>query len=170
MHFMCVCIVLPAILMPTQKVYMRNDESSPTLMCWLAIRRPPLYSTDRIMMLPLRPLWNTHTHTRKTFSRAVWLWQVGYVMSVFFPNNVFSFRNTQMGLCILWPCMENWTTLCYGETSFTHRHVRSGAVVLWQTWNTKAKKQKPLCNASSHNCRFSSPVTSTFQITWPHNG
>lgn len=83
MHFMCVCIVLPAILMPTQKVYMRNDESSPTLMCWLAIRRPPLYSTDRIMMLPLRPLWNTHTHTRKTFSRAVWLWQVGYVMSVF---------------------------------------------------------------------------------------
>lgn len=47
---------LPAMLMPTQKAYMRKEESSPTVMCSLAINSPPLYSTDRMMMLPLSPV------------------------------------------------------------------------------------------------------------------
>lgn len=44
------------MLMPTQKAYMRKEESSPTVMCSLAINSPPLYSTDRMMMLPLSPV------------------------------------------------------------------------------------------------------------------
>lgn len=32
----------PATLMPTQKVYMRKEESSPTVICSLAVSKPPL--------------------------------------------------------------------------------------------------------------------------------
>lgn len=54
----------PAMLRPTQKAYMRKEESSPTVMWALPISRPPLYSTDSRIRFPESPVCGTETRSQ----------------------------------------------------------------------------------------------------------
>lgn len=45
------------MLSPTQKAYMRKEESSPTVMWALPISRPPLYRTDSTIRFPESPAY-----------------------------------------------------------------------------------------------------------------
>lgn len=45
------------MLSPTQKAYMRKEESSPTVMWVLPSNRPPLYRTDSTIKFPESPAY-----------------------------------------------------------------------------------------------------------------
>lgn len=47
------------MLIPTQKAYIRKEESSPTVMCAAPVSRPPLYNTANTMRFPDRPVCKT---------------------------------------------------------------------------------------------------------------
>lgn len=49
------------MLNPTQKAYMRKEESSPTVMWALPISRPPLYRTDSTIRFPESPAYRRET-------------------------------------------------------------------------------------------------------------
>ncbi len=52
------------MLMPTQNAYIRKEESCPTVMASLAINRPPLYNTLRMMIFPLSPVCERNENLR----------------------------------------------------------------------------------------------------------
>lgn len=54
------------MLIPTQKAYIRKEESSPTVMCAAPASRPPLYNTANTMRFPDRPVCETQQE-RSTF-------------------------------------------------------------------------------------------------------
>lgn len=58
------------MLNPTQKAYMRKEESSPTVMWALPISRPPLYRTDSTIRFPESPAYRRKKRKRSVGTKA----------------------------------------------------------------------------------------------------
>lgn len=53
------------MLNPTQKAYIRKEESSPTVMWALPISNPPWYSTESTIRFPDSPVCQGRKHRRQ---------------------------------------------------------------------------------------------------------
>jgi hypothetical protein len=63
---------IPPMLNPTQKAYMRKEESSPTVIWALPISRPPLYRTDSTIRFPESPAYRRKKTKTSVRPKASW--------------------------------------------------------------------------------------------------
>lgn len=91
---------IPPMLSPTQKAYIRKEESSPTVMWALPISSPPLYRTESTIRFPESPVCRTKKTQKsagnqtEALTRHIFSFLHLTITARFFQNIMFLSENT----------------------------------------------------------------------------